>query len=95
MLASSYEAVFALLPPIAIAVVGYLVKRTIFSELDALKKEVQSMQLSKVDAVSCNNKHSDLKDDLRELKDMAKVNGDMMQKMAIDLAVVKTKINGD
>lgn len=93
-MAASWEAIFALLLSMVIGVVGYLVRRTVFAEIDQIRKDLKILQDVKVDTNLYTARHADLKEDLQELKDLATLNGQLIQKMVVDLAVVKTKVNG-
>lgn len=86
-----------------LGVIGYLIKRSVFTEIDTLREDFNSLVLevrdnmkdlsdSKVGVELCLQVHKNLNDNLAYIKTTLDENAKTLQKMQVDLAVVKTEI---
>jgi hypothetical protein len=85
---STTISVFSGVITILLATIGYLVRRSIFGELDALKKELGE----KVDAQIFHQSQETITETLKDIKETLRKNGDTLQDMKVDVAVVKARI---
>lgn len=75
-----------------ICIIGYLVKRSIFKEIDELKQEVKNLDIVKVSQAVYNSEMKNVNGHLEDIKRILGDNSKSLQKMEVDVAVVKSKV---
>jgi len=72
-----------------LGIIAYLIKRSVFNEIDLIRNDMEKIRLSKVDIAMCMQAHLGIKEDLTEIKVIAKDNSISLQQITIDVAVLK------
>ena len=76
-----------ILMAITIAVVGYLMRRAIFGEIDQVKSQIKE----KTSKEWCQFAMSNIEDDIREIKEITTKGNETLTQIATDVAVLKSK----
>jgi len=85
----------AIIVTVLTLIIGYLIKRAIFGEIDSIRKDLEKMEAGKAGVELCIQTHKALNQTLIDLKRVHEKNGEILQKVQIDVAVVKARLNGD
>ncbi len=72
-----------------LGIVAFLIKRAVFHEIDLIRKDMDTLRISKVDIPMCIQAHLGIKEDLVEIKSIGRDNAVILQQIVVDVAVLK------
>ena len=72
-------------------IIGFLLKREVFGRLDEMKKEIEILESNRASIEWCRQVHTILNTTMDEVKSSLRKNGDVLNQVAQDVAVLKDR----